>query len=912
MAVPRLANAVLERFTSDADFESISGDLEELYCTDVVPRIGTRAATIWYWSQVLSVIGARVLRGRDRSSLVPRRTAMAAIRQDLAYALRALRKQPGFTSTAVFTLALGIGANVAIFALVNAIVLKPLPFADPDRLMMVHLLAPDREASGTYGQMVWSYPKYVVLRDHQTIFESTAIFTDNAWNITGSNAPERVLGESVEASYFQTLGASPYIGRVFTSDETRAPGSAPIVMLGYGFWQNRFGGDAGVLGRTLGLDGVPHTIVGVMPRGFRGLTGQSDIWVPVMTLPAQNLAEAWNHSYWLVGRRKADVPADQAIAAVKVLGEQVNAQYTPGGWRKDADQHSPPWGATAVVLNDERIDPLIRRSVLIMLAAVGSVLLIGCVNLANLVLVRALGRQREVGIRLALGASRLRIVRQLMTESLLLSTFGALAGLGVAYGAVSAGAALLPDLRIVLPRQMGTPSASLTRVGLGTLGLDSTTLLFTLLVAAATAVLFGLGPAWRASRRDLISTIRAGSSGSLSPGTSRLGLRNFLITAEVALSLVLLSAGGLMLKSVLRLQSTELGFQPQSLLTFRLSMPSPHYDSARATQLIVQLLDRLHGQPGIDAVAYGHCAPLSGACNGTTATFPDRPKTPVGSGPAVGVYWASPTFFDTLGIRLIRGRVFDDHDRLGQPKVVVINEAAARAFWGNADAIGKRIGVGQGGFSDGAEVVGVVADVRFGAVEKSVGPGVYLPLLQSARASGLIFVRSQEPPDRVVPSLRQQVHDLDADLPLVDIKTMDDRFGDATWRTRMSAWLLGVFAALALVLAAVGIYGVLSQSVEQRYREIGVRMAVGASRADIFRLILGRALMFAGAGVAVGLALASWATRLLSALLYQVRPGDPIVLASLAALLLVVALLASYLPARRATRVDPLTALRAE
>jgi putative ABC transport system permease protein len=912
MPAPRLANALLARVIAADDFEGISGDLEEIYSTDVVPRAGVRAAQIWYWSQVLSVIGARVFRARDRSPAVPRRIAMAAIRQDLAYAVRALRQQPGFTATAVFTLALGIGANVAIFALVNAIVLKPLPFADPDRLMMVHMLAPDREAPGTYRTMVWSYPKYTVLRDHQTVFESTAIVADDTWNITGSNLPERVWGELVEASYFQTLGTTLQLGRSFTAEETRAPGSAPIVMLGHSFWQRRFAGDVNVLGRSLGLNGTPHTIVGVLPRGFRGLSGQADIWVPVMTLPADNLAEAWNHSYWLVARRKADVSADQAIAAVKVLGDQVNAQYAPGGWRKDAEQHAPPWGATAVALNDERIDPMIRRSVLIMLAAVGAVLLIVCVNLANLMLVRALGRQREVGIRLALGASRLRIVRQLMTESLLLSVSGALAGLAVAYGVVTAGAALLPDLRMVLPRQMGSQSAGLTRVGLGTFGLDSTTLLFTFLVAAAAAVLFGLGPAWRASRRDLTSTIRAGSSGSVSQGTSRWSVRNFLIVGEVALSLVLLSAAGLMLKSVFQLQSTELGFQPQSLLTFRLSMPSPQYDPPRATQLFVQLVDRLHGQPGIDAVAYNNCAPLSGGCNGTTATFPDRPKTPVGSGPAVGVYWASPTYFDTLGIRVIRGRVFDDHDRVGQPKVVVINETAARAFWGNTDAVGKRIGVGQGGFSDGAEVVGVVADVRYGAVETSVKPDVYLPLLQSARSSGLIFVRSHVPPDRLIPSLRQQVRDLDADLPLVDIKTMDDRFGDATWRTRMSAWLLGVYAALALVLAAVGIYGVLSQGVEQRAREIGVRMAVGASRADIFRLILGRALIFAAAGVALGIALALPAMRLLTALLYQVRPGDPIVLATLAAVLLVVALVASYLPARRATRVDPMTALRAE
>jgi predicted permease len=380
----------------------------------------------------------------------------------------------------------------------------------------------------------------------------------------------------------------------------------------------------------------------------------------------------------------------------------------------------------------------------------------------------------------------------------------------------------------------------------------------------------------------------------------------------MALALVLLSAGGLMIKSVARLQATELGFRSDSLLTFRVSLPSPQYDPGRAVQFFDELLQRLAGRPEIESVAYGGCAPVSESCNGTLARFPDRPPAPRGSEPLIGVTWASPGYFETLGIRLVRGRVFTDRDRTGQPKVVVINETAARAFWRGQDPIGKRISVGQGGFRDGAEVVGVVGDVRYGAVEKSVAPDVYLPLLQSPRAMGLVFIRSGLPPASLVPEVRQTVHTLDPDLPLVDIKTMNDRFGDATWRSRLSAWLLGVFAALALVLAALGLYGVMSQGVEQRRREIGVRMALGADRRDIMKMIIGRVVTIALAGIVLGIVLAVPSMRLLIALLYEVRPDDPQVFAVLSLALLGVALLAGYVPARRATRVDPLTTLRSE
>ena len=715
---PRLANALLRLFTSLEDYEAIAGDLEEMYRTAIAPRRNALPARAWYWTQVASVVTALLLsrcRPQHDDDAVPsRRSVMAAARQDLFYALRALRRQPGFTLVAAVTLALGIGANVAIFSLVNAVIIRPLPFSDPDRLMAVHLLRPDPDSPGVFGQIVWSYPKYVLLRENQRVFESTTLFAPDEWNVTGSNAPERVRGEWAEAAYFPTLGVSAQIGRTFSPDETKTAGAAPIVMLGHGFWMRRFGGDPAAIGRSLGLNGTAHTIVGVLPASFRGLSGRTDIWVPLMTKRADDLGEAYNHSYWLVARRRPDVTVDQARAAVHLLGVQINDQYSPGG----KNTVKPAWSATAVPLDDERVDPLVRRSVLLMLAAVAAVLLIVCLNLANLMMVRGLARQREVAIRHALGASRLRIVRLLMMESLLLAFAGAAAGLAVAYGLVTAGAALLPDLGTLLQRQTG----GLTRVGLASLGLDSNTLLFTSLVALATALLFGLVPAWRASRRDLAAAMKAGGAGAASAGSAGFSLRNMLIVGEVALALMLLSAGGLMLKSLGRMHAADLGFDPDSMLTVSLTMPMEQYDAARATQLLTALVDRLQARADVQAIAFGSCAPLSGGCNGTTARFPGRPQPPGTPNPPVGVLWTSPAYFETLGVKVMRGRAFTDRDRTGQPKVVVINEAAAHAFWRNEDPIGQRISIGQGGFQDGAEVIGVVRDVRYGAIETAVAP----------------------------------------------------------------------------------------------------------------------------------------------------------------------------------------------
>ena len=881
--------------------EGIAGDLEEALRQKVVAR-GKLAARWWYRRQVASVLIAHGLEHLP----APRRdfrkgSFMDSIRQDVAQALRSLRKRPGYAVTAVLLLALGIGANVAMFALVNGVLLAPLPFTKPDRLMLVHLLAPARHASSPDGTNVWSYPKYQVLRQHQRVFQQTALFGGMTWNITGTGSPERVFGEYVEATYFSVLGITPALGRTFSTSETQPGHAAPLTLISHRLWISRFGGDRTVAGKTLGLHGAPHTIVGVLPAGFAGLTGQADVWVPVETVPARELAQTFSHSYHVVARLQDGVSPADARAAVDVLGRVIDEQHpSPGEDR---------WGATAIPLHKERVDPTVRRSMVILLGAVASVLLIVCINIAHLTLVRALERQRELGIRVALGASRGRVVRLLMTESLVLAIASAAAGLLVAFVLMSVGTAMLPDLRLVLPPGR---AAGLTRIGLGLVGIDTRIVLATVGLACMTSLLFGLGPAWRASRADLTTTMKTSASGAIASGTRRFALRNLLTVAQIALAFVLLASGGLMLTSMTKLQKTELGFDPHSLVTVRLSMAAPRYDSARATQLLNQLLERLSARPEIAAVAFGNCAPVSGGCNSTGVQFPGQPPMPRGQEPEVGVFWASTGYFDTMRMPLKRGRAFTPFDRAGQPKVVVINETAARTLWPGEDPIGKRIGVGQGGFWDGAEVVGVVGDVRYGTVQTAAASDVYLPLLQSPRSGGLLFIRTRSSMDAVVSAVRTEVAALDSDLPLIDVKRMEDRFGDATWRTRTSASLLGSFAAFALLLAALGVYGMVSQGVGQRTREIGVRLALGAKSSEILRLVLGRITAISLGGVAIGIAAAIPAMRLLTDLLYQVRPGDPVILGLLATVLIVVALIAAYVPARRAARIDPLITLRAE
>jgi len=909
-APPSAALWLLRLALSKDDFETIAGDLEETFVADVQPRLGARRARRWYWRQtasiLVSVLTDRLHIARDESRVKGMGT-MAAIWQDVRYATRALGKQPGFTGVAVLTLALGIGANVAIFSVLHALLLKPLPYGNAARLMLVHLLVPDRDAgAGVYREGVWSYPKYAAFRDRQQAFDQMALFGSREWSLTDTGDPERLRGELVGASFFSILGAAPQIGRGFLPEEDLRSHTPRVAVIGHGLWLRRFGGDPAVLGKPIGINKIPHTIVGVMRPGFRGLSGQADIWIPLMTEASGQFTNPWSHSYFLIARLTPEGSIESAVAEVRAFASAMNELFPPST--------GPHWGVAATPLEGERTDPLVRRALFVLLGAVGAVLLIGCANLASLMIARTLARRREVAVRLALGASRLRIVRQHMTEALLLSLLGATGGLIVGWRLLRTARAMMPDLNTVLRFDgiLGLTRAGLTRSGLDLIGLDFTAVVVAAAVAGVAALLFGLAPAWQAARHDLSSSIKAGGAGSLAHGSRGFGLRSVLVACEIALALVLAVASGLMIRTVDHLGRTTLGFDPRNVVSLRVALPSAQYEPEQASRFFEHLIERMRSRGEIENAAAGSCAPVSGRCSSTTVEFTGWPPAPRGTEPLVGVYWASTRYFDTLGITLVRGRLFTDHDRMAQPRVVVINEAAARVLWKNEDPIGRRISVGQGGFHEGAEVVGIVRDVRYDSVEAEPIPDVYIPILQSPQRSVLLFVRGRVPATSLVPLIAREVRSLDPDLPLIGVKTMEQRAQDATWRTRSLAWLLSLFGTLALLLAAIGVFGVMAQAVEQRTREIGLRMALGATPRDITRMVVSRAARVSFAGVVGGFALSVATTTILSAFLFEVEPDDPATFWTVAAMVLAVALLASYLPARRAARVDPLTTMRAE
>jgi putative ABC transport system permease protein len=835
---------------------------------------------------------------------------MSAIRQDIRHALRLLARSPRFAAVAIVTLALGIGANTAMFSVVNAVLLKPLPFRDAERLMLVQMLRPLRAAGpGVYRESVWSYPKYRSFAARQQVFEDLALFARREFNLTGDDDPQHVLGEIITDSYPAVLGLSPVIGRSFTFAEANHAGEAPAVMLSYGLWARRYDGDPAIVGRVIQVNAAPHTVAGVMPPGFVGLSGTADLWLPLAQVDAADLEEPFSHSYSLIARRKPNVSEEAALADVRVAGAGVGAEY-PGD-APDAQRD----GATAASLYASRADSDVRRATLLLLGAVGFVLLIACVNVANLFLAKAIERRREVAIRVALGASRGRIGRQFLVETLVLAAVGAVAGVAVASLLLSAASELLPAPEVLfrsaiapgVPRIAG--AAGLTRIGASTIGLDAATLLFTLGVTVVTAGLLALLPTLQAASLRPIEALKAAGSARGSHGGRDFVVRAVPVVAQIALALVLLAGAGLMTRSALELQATGIGVDPADVLTVRMELPDASYDAERGAAFYARLVERIRALPGVAAAGLGSCAPVSGGCNQTGIFFVAPPRDDTGD---VGMHWASPGYFATLGIPLLEGRDFDDADRAGRTKVVLINEAAAREFWPTESPVGKTIGLEQGGLEDGAEVIGVVANARYRTIESDATADAYAPLAQSYRWSMQLFVRSRLPLQSLVPAITNEVHALDPTLPLSEIKTMDARVADAMWRTRVGAWLLGAFAGLALLLTAIGIFGVMAQSVAQRTAEIGVRMALGAQAGDVIRLMLRRATAVTVVGVLLGVAFALALTRLLSAMLYGVRPHDPLTFGMAALLLGGVALLACYLPARRAARVDAVVALRSE
>jgi predicted permease len=908
----RLLLFLIEHATPACDREYVVGDVVERF-EQVRTSDGPAAARAWLRSEAARVLGQAIahraaVRTRSTTIREDKDGALFSFLEDVRHACRALGRAPGFAVIAIATLGLGIGVNTAMFAVVNGVLLKPLPLADADRLMIVHLLARD-SASAPPSEDVWSFPKFQAFLAAQQVYDDAGLFIGIPASLGGDEAaPEPIHTEVVTSSYHRTLGAHPILGRAFTPEETDRAGARPLVMLSHALWARRFGSDAGVLGRSIPIDDVPHTIVGVLAPGFRGLSGEADAWVPLASRWPESLTVLGWHSYYLVARRRAGVPEEAARASVGILGAQIQAAETgslPG---------STP-GALARSLDASRADVDVRRASLMLLGAVGFVLLIACVNLTNLVATRVLARRRDVALRLAIGATRFRIVRQFAADGLVLGLGGAVTGVMLSVFLLRASAWLLPEASVFfrtsiapgVARMSGTEG--LTRIGASMVGLDLATLLFAAGATMLAALVIAVVPAWRTSSWQPADALRAGMRSASARGFGALGARSVLVTVQVALALVLLSGAGLMIRSAMRLHATDIGVRPDHVVTLGISLSTRLYAGQKSVAFFDQLIDRVRALPGVESASVANCLPVSGGCSNTEMW--ELPKRSGASdGMPVGVFWAGPDYFPMLGIRLTAGRGFSRDDVAGRPKVVLISEAAARRLSPNSSPLGKIVSVGQGRFQDGAEIVGIVSDVRYRAIEEAPRPAVYLPVAQSPRAAMRLFVRAQGDAASLAPAITREVRAIDPSLALPAFKTLEAQIDDATWRTRVAAWLLSALAALAALLTAIGIFGVMAQVVLQRTGEIGIRVALGAERRDVLSLVLGRAALITVAGLITGTVAALALTRLISTFLYQTAPYDPLTFASVAGVLGAVALLACYIPARRATRVDPVIALK--
>jgi putative ABC transport system permease protein len=809
---------------------------------------------------------------------------IGAIWLDVRYAVRGFLKSPAFTVVALVALTLGVGANTAIFSVVNAVLLQALPYRDADRLVALW----EHDRTGTRPRNVVAPRNFLEWEAQARTFESMALFYDSSVNLTGAGEPVEIPAQVATGNLFAVLGVQPALGRAFTPEEGEQ-GRDSVVVLSHGFWQRQFGGAPDILNKTVSLNGRPATIVGVMPPDFKFFVKESSrggkpaaMWIPVKFPPGQGgrYAQA-------IGRLRPGVTLAEARAEMDAVAgrlEQANKEFNTN------------MGVALVPLREQLAGEL-RQPLLVLLGAVAFVLLIACANVANLMLARAASRSKEIAIRAALGAGRWRVVRQLLTESLLLSLAGGGLGLLLALWGVDALVALSPP----------------NLIGAGEVGVSLPVLAFTFGVSLLTGVVFGLVPAVEASRFDANGALKETARGSTGGPRSR-HVRNAFVAAEVALALVLLVGAGLMIKSFARLQSVDPGFDPNNLLTMRVALPAAKYtEDAQIVAFYRRATERLAALPGVTSAAVINYLPLySGLGARTSFRVDGRPAPAPGDEPSTDVRVADENYFRTMGIPLLKGRNFTPQEASEDRPVVVINEAMARKHFPGEDPVGKRIMVDMRDNPPPAEIVGVVGDARYEKLDAELYPMVYQTPPQLTYSSMTFVVRAAGDPLALSGASRREIQAIDPDLPVADVRTMASWIGESVARTRFGTLLLSVFAAVALLLAAVGVYGVMSYSVAQRTHEIGIRMALGARPLDILRLIGGQGLLVALAGVAVG-ALAAYAlTRVMTGLLFQVEATDPAVFASFAALLTVVAALACYVPARRAARVDPLIALRYE
>jgi putative ABC transport system permease protein len=817
-----------------------------------------------------------VILGSSRS-----RNMTTGLLQDIRYGARTLKKSPGFAAAVVLMLALGIGANTAIFSVVYAVLLRPLPFAEPDRL--IFLAEKDLE-----GELIGiAYPNYEEFRERAGSFAEMAAFLGQSFNLTGLEKPVRLQGRKVSWNFLRLLGVAPQLGRDFVEQDDR-PGAVPTALISDGLWNERFGGRSDVLGEPVRIDGQQYTIIGVLPPMFEFIR-RGDIFVPLgpSLTEASGLLNRGNHfALFGLARLKEGVSVEQASEEMKTLAAQLEQQYpvTNKGVT-----------ATAQELKDFLVED-IRPALVVLLGAVGFVLLIACVNVANLLLVRATRRQKEIALRMALGASRGRIVRQLLSESLLISLLGGGAGLLVGHWAMQG---LLSLATPNIPR-------------LDQVGLDTTTLIFTLSVSVLTGLLFGLLPALQSLRTDLQATLKEG--GRFAGGAVRERTRKVLLVAEVALALVLLIGAGLMLRTVFQLTHVDMGFKTENLLSMRFILSGDAYNPERRRAFSSECLAQLEATPGVESAALTLSLPLFQGSGWQSVFITGDKSVPESKDlPSAAFTPVSSNYFDVMGIRLLAGRMFNEADTATSTPVVVVNQTLARRLWPGEDPVGKRL---KQGFAEDKtpwrEVMGVVSDVRQNGIDRDPPMQVYIPLQQEPMRSLIVVARTAGDPLAMASMIEERIHSIDKDLPVFNVRTMDQLLDESIAQQQLAMALLGGFALLALMLAAMGIYGVMSYAVTQRTHEIGVRMAMGAQPSDVLRLVVGQGLTLALIGVAVGISAALAMTRLMASMLFGVSSTDPLTFISISLLLIAVAALACYVPARRAARVDPMVALRYE
>ncbi|MFY9609355.1 MAG: ABC transporter permease [Blastocatellia bacterium] len=818
--------------------------------------------------------------------------------QDLRYGARILLKNPGFTLIAVATLALGIGANTAIFSVTDKLLIRSLPVKNPQQLVLITSVS----VSPHFVSNAFSYPEFSDYRAQNEVFSGLLAFTTTELELDLNNQTERVASEYVSGNYFDVLGVRTARGRAFSEEEDRAPGTQPVVVVSDAFWRKRFGADPNLIGQTITLNGFPLTVIGVAAREFNGmiLEEPTEIWVPALMHPQleqskfiESRTDRW---LLLLGRVKDDITQPQAEFEMDALAQQIKEASTPAGTITKglpfSEQHVTfeRAGQGISILRKRFSSPL-----MLLMGVVGLVLLIACANVAALLLARAVTRRKEMAIRLAVGASGWRLGRQLLTESLLLASAGGAAGL-----------LLAPWLVTLLVK---TQARLVTAQTLLDEGLDRRVLLFTAFTTLLAGVVFGIVPAWQSSRADLIPALKE-EGGVSNRRDGRFNLRSLLVVAQLALAIVVLIGAGLCIKTVRNLVAIDPGYQAKNLLVVPLELEEKKYNETRGRGLQQEVIDHLASIPGVEAVSYGLVTPISGSRYVSTLFVEGRQPLP-DEQMAFDANFVGPRYHETMGIRLAQGRGFTEQDRAGAPRVVIINEAMAQRFFPGEDAMGKRLNLGPG--QQPLEIVGITSDIKHHELTEAPLPHFDLPALQRGYdAYTNVLVRAKGRPVDLIPAVRGEIKAIDSSLPVSEIRAMSEQIGNTLAATRLASTLVGVFGVVALLLAAIGLYGVMAYTVSRRTREIGIRVALGASSREVMSLVIRQGMVLTVLGVMAGLVAAFISTRLTEGLLYGVSPTDLSTFVVVALLLSGVALAACWIPARRATKVDPMIALRYE